>query len=292
MSNCPVCLFEGPAKFEEKNGYSFLECKKCKLIFVWPQPGLDEFKNIYSSKTGYHAKLENKIDKKFLRIIKYIEKTGLKGNLLDVGCSNGKFMRFSRERGFNPKGVEINRDSARIAAEKGLDVFVGELHKANFPENYFSVVRLGDVLEHVPDPVGLIKECRRILKEDGILIVSTPNIDCFWAKLTKSLHNFLKIPWPVLIPPYHLFLFSEENLKNLLSKLNFKILDISFSNCSLRHDIAATGLLQRAVKEKSFKKLIYSAAVFLIIFIAYAIYSIARIFSKKDFGMTISAKKL
>ena len=106
-------------------------------------------------------------------------KAGERGRLLDVGCGNGRFLAQMRGLGWEVVGVEPDPEAARIAKERfGLEVFQDTLEEAKFPNDSFDAITMNHVIEHVPDPVGLLAESRRILKPGGKLVVVTPNTNC------------------------------------------------------------------------------------------------------------------
>lgn len=141
------------------------------------------------------------------------EKPG--ASLLDVGCGNGRFLELMQKLGWQTEGVEVDKKAVEVCRDKGLTVKLGELREQNYPDNFFDVVTLGDVIEHLPEPLAVLKECRRILKKNGFLVMITPN--------TKSrLHRIFKDKWFHLDPPRHLYLFSADNLKQLMEQAGFQ----------------------------------------------------------------------
>ena len=295
---CILCEAEDVSYFAKKNNYDFLICKVCGLVFVKNQPSLTTLvADFYTEKSGYHANLDKDLtaiksdNKKFVKIIDRLVSLNMQGNLLDVGCSNGEFLFLAKKRGFNSFGVEVNKNTANIAISNGLEVFHGKLEDAKFNDDYFSVVYLGDVIEHVARPDILVKECKRILKRGGIMVISTPNMDCFFARATGGICKLFRFPWSILLPPYHLFLFSESNLKSFIRTLDFEILEITYNSCSLRHELGGTGLLKEFLKSKSMRTLFYMVLVFLNYTAIYLVSLLLKPFLKKDFEMLIFAKK-
>ena len=95
--------------------------------------------------------------------------------VLDIGCSRGQFVAAAAEAGFMAEGVEPAARIAAAAREAGLNVHTGFLHDVAFPEGSFDAVTLFEVLEHLKEPLTLMRECRRILKPGGVLCASTGN---------------------------------------------------------------------------------------------------------------------
>ena len=95
--------------------------------------------------------------------------------LVDVGCSRGQFVGFAAEAGFAAEGVEPAPDIAAAARALGLNVRTGLLEEQAYPDATFDAASLFEVVEHLRDPLLLMRECRRILKPGGTLLISTGN---------------------------------------------------------------------------------------------------------------------
>ena len=95
--------------------------------------------------------------------------------VLDVGCSRGNFLAAGARLGFHMEGVEPAPATAAAARALGLNVHTGLLEQAGLPAAAFDAVTLFEVIEHLKDPLPLMRECRRVLKPRGLLIVSTGN---------------------------------------------------------------------------------------------------------------------
>lgn len=217
------------------DGYDIVKCSQCGLVYLNPQPNEQEIHDLYfkqklvrsgGSEEILAAYLKDKA--KFTAVYKtwllQIEKYKNKGRLLDIGCAAGFFLNYARENGWEVKGIDISDWAISIARkELELDVIQGTLPEANFPDEYFDVVTMFDVLEHLPNPSCELQIVRRILKRDGLLVVNVPNIDSFIAKINGK-------HWNKLIPPQHLYHFTPGHLLKMLEKGSFKILSIKTNN--------------------------------------------------------------
>ena len=125
--------------------------------------------------------------------------------LLDVGCGSGEFLSRMRTRGWSVAGVEPDPVAARAARDDDLDVRDGSLAEAAFADDTFDAIVLSHVIEHVHDPIALLRECGRVLRPGGMLVVMTPN-------LTSVGHRRFGADWRGLEPPRHLHVFSVRSL--------------------------------------------------------------------------------
>ena len=144
----------------------------------------------------------------------YLEETP-PGKLLEVGCGSGQRLAELRKRGWQVEGQEVDPRAAEFARTRyGVQVHQGELEKLALPDEGFDAIVTNHVIEHVFHPEALLKECRRLLKPGGVLVVITPNINSFG-------HRHFRENWLSLDPPRHLHLFSTKNLQSLASKAGF-----------------------------------------------------------------------
>jgi SAM-dependent methyltransferase len=139
---------------------------------------------------------------------------------LDVGCAIGTFSNVAKRRGWEVTGIDINEGSAGYCREKlGMDVVAGSFDDADFPQDFFDVVLMNDLLEHVPSPTKTLKKAHKYMKMGGIIFIVTPKIDSFMAKVSRS-------RWLHLKPNEHLFYFSSGTIKRLLEKIGFSVVAI------------------------------------------------------------------
>jgi 2-polyprenyl-3-methyl-5-hydroxy-6-metoxy-1,4-benzoquinol methylase len=140
------------------------------------------------------------------------------GRLLDVGCGNGQTLCSMAALGWQSEGIDTDPVAVQVANAKGLTVRQGTLQSLQFTTGSFDSVVMNHVIEHVHDPLSLMKECHRILKPGGRLIVVTPNIRS-WG------HRVYKQYWRGLEPPRHLQIFSRSSLATLSTVAGFRSSD-------------------------------------------------------------------
>ncbi len=165
------------------------------------------------------------VNKRFLQEI-IARKAG--GSFLEVGCAGGAFLHAVRETGYSVKGVELSAEASKLAVERyGLSVFTGSLEEARFAGGEFDVVYMGDVIEHLPDPLRTIQEIHRIMKTGGLLALELPSqTNTLFSRAGFFLYGMLRKSVTVSLPPYHLFEYRPRSLKFLLASCGFERTEI------------------------------------------------------------------
>ncbi|TGL23662.1 class I SAM-dependent methyltransferase [Leptospira bourretii] len=200
-------------------GLSIVECKHCKLQALYPRPNQKELytKDYYQGKAEY-TYIDERDHKKFFQYvwkarIRNIKRFVKSGNFLDIGSSFGGFLESAKKEGFSVQGVEISEYASRYANENGIPTFQGDLLDAQFPNEYFHVITMVEVIEHIENPNLFFKEITRILKPGGLLLLQTANFDGWQAKTEGPNYHYYM--------PGHVFYYSDTILKKILTNLGF-----------------------------------------------------------------------
>ena len=128
------------------------------------------------------------------------------GKLLEVGSGSGRFLDRMRRAGWQVQGTDFDLAVAhRVRDKYGLQIDVGDLAGLRYPAGAYDVVAMSQVIEHVHDPLALLRECRRVLRPGGRMVLSTPNA----AGLA---HRRYGRCWRGLEPPRHLHIFTPSAL--------------------------------------------------------------------------------
>ncbi len=209
MDRCLICqnktsLFSG----------KIYKCQKC---------GFGQTEDTKLQQSDYHRdetykeeeRLFNNIFLKRVNIISGFKKSG---RVLEIGCSTGIMLDLLKKRGWQVRGVELSQAAARVAQKRGIKVVVDNFNKINLKEK-FDVVILNHTLEHLENPVEIIKKIKNLLLTGGLIYIDLPNFGGLSAKLMGK-------NWPLLLPEEHLWHFTEKSLKILLKKNDFKIIFI------------------------------------------------------------------
>jgi len=142
------------------------------------------------------------------------------GNLLEIGSGSGQMLKFLQDLGWHVEGVDFDAAAVENAKAKGVQVNLDTLESQKYPKDYFDVIIMSHLIEHVHDPLQLLCESYRILKPYGRVVIVTPNINS-WG------HEIYKKNWRGLEPPRHLRVFTSSSLRNLVGKVGFKKTRIS-----------------------------------------------------------------
>jgi SAM-dependent methyltransferase len=179
----------------------------------------------YPSSKGYKPSL---FKKGFAFLFSFVVAKGAihyqgEGKLLDVGCGGGSHLYRFRNWGWKTFGVEPSEKGVKLAKELGLNVFHGELTDACFPDDFFDVIQLKDVLEHLVKPHMAMNEIKRILKPDGVVYITMPNTrgPSFWLFGEN---------WFNLEIPRHVISYSPRALEFLCNATGFEIVEIRFDS--------------------------------------------------------------
>lgn len=232
--NCNLCGSDKAELFLERldrlhvssEPFRYVRCLRCGLIYLNPRPTSDEIHAYYpngyeafeSKEEGFPFRLGQRYRiKKRCWTVESMSTTK-RGKLLDVGCARGDFLLGMKERGWEVWGVELSALAAQEARDRvGASVFHGQLEEANFPDAYFDVITLWDVLEHLFDPKASLREVNRTLDEDGLLVLGVPNLGSFDALIFGE-------AWIGWDAPRHLYAFPAEVMARLLTEAGFIIL--------------------------------------------------------------------
>ncbi len=137
------------------------------------------------------------------------------GLLLEVGCGNGDLLRRMQGFGWSVEGVDPDPGAVAAASSKGLRVSCGRVEDLRYPADRFDAVVMNHVIEHVENPSGLLRGCRRILKPNGQLIVTTPN-------KASLCHALYREAWMQIDSPRHMYLFTPRTLEDLVRRVELK----------------------------------------------------------------------
>lgn len=197
--------------------FNVMKCNNCGLVCLNPYP-----ENLVKYYDAHHkGSLEKDIFLFPLLLpnrVKKIKKLKTTGKIFDIGCGAGGFLLDMQKEGWDVYGCDIFPDICEKAKNvAGLkNIYNGDVLSLNLPENYFDVITLWHVLEHLAKPQDTLRKVNKLLKDDGILIIESPNFSSIQSKFFKS-------RWFPLELPRHIYHFSPKTVGKLLETVNFEI---------------------------------------------------------------------
>jgi 2-polyprenyl-3-methyl-5-hydroxy-6-metoxy-1,4-benzoquinol methylase len=194
------------------------ECLDCGLLYTSPRVKAEGLLAEYEGNKDeeYFDQTESRSMNAYLSLA-LIRRHAKSGRLLDVGAATGFFLNAARPF-FEVEGVEPSTWARRYAQEQlGLKIKAPTLEAARFEDGRFDVVTLLDVIEHVPDPVAVLKEIARVTKPGGILYLVTPDCESPSAKVLGGRWWGLRSA--------HIFYFSRATLERALAAAGFEIVE-------------------------------------------------------------------
>jgi len=235
---CPVCNHPEYSKLltvkdftVSAENFEIVECTSCRFRFTAHPPAPDQIGRYYQSdayishtdskkgifNTIYQLIRKQAVASKRKLVTQYSHRQT--GQLLDYGCGTGAFLVEMKSAGWQVQGMEPDPGAASRAAELTTSLISHPDQLSTLPSNAFNVVTMWHVLEHVHDLHGTLAQVKRILKEDGILIVAVPNHRSFDARQYAA-------HWAAYDVPRHLHHFNPDSLSTLMQMHSMTITDV------------------------------------------------------------------
>lgn len=238
--DCPICggvsdrrAFPYSTRFNHLE-YAYLHCASCATVFVDPLPDASTFGLMYAKATYHDCHYGSIDDTAYTESIGFLSRRLPPGRrVLDYGCGSGYFLRACVAHGYAAVGVEFDVDEARAAGDStGCRVYsVSEFHGV-YEDGMFDAIHLGDVLEHLPDPLGSMSLLVDKLPEGGVIFVegpleANPSLVYWVAVMFGSLKKLFRPDLVGSHPPTHLFLTSVDSQLKFFQRLgeNVKLVE-------------------------------------------------------------------
>ena len=237
---CPFCGSSGkdiipyycsPQVMKLENRQSFppaklwMKCEACGNYFTYnfPKDNVGSINGHYTNGTGCNL-LQNKFNLyNYSPIFNQFKSLTPGTEYLEIGIGTGEMLAVALEFGYHVEAVEICReDCERISQALGVGIKWCDIIDYE-TEKQFDVIVMGDVLEHVLQPVKVLEKVKQMLSEDGVLWISTPNYNCAYARMEKFSHCM----WHEL---NHYTYMSYETLEELLESMQMDIVHYDISS--------------------------------------------------------------
>jgi SAM-dependent methyltransferase len=230
---CPLCEADDAERlYTERAVLCIVRCRACQLIYVSPrlknpeqvywgdaEKYMNEARQIFAGRLPHHR------DPNYIDDLALLARFKPTGDFLDVGTNMGFFLRHTRGRAWRAVGVEPSPSLSEMARKYfGLDVRTGFLETAGFPERAFDVITMTDVFEHIVAPRVMLREVRRLLRADGVVLIKVPNGLYNLAK-QRALEQLGKTKAFDIWDAYeHVVHYSSRTLRRMLESEGFSIL--------------------------------------------------------------------
>jgi len=214
-------------------------------------------KNIYSNLYNPIKRLNLADNPRINIMLRIVNNLDLKNkNILDIGCYDGTFLSLIENRKNNFYGIEASNYGVKMSSKKGINVkkfFFNDVDKIPFKNEFFDLIIAGEIVEHIYDTDFFLQEIYRLLKKDGFLLISTPNIASFGRRLMLflGLNPIIEVSPNEQESSGHIRYFVKKNLFALFIKHRFEILSFESDIVNFNSD----GTVKSGVLAKIFPTL-------------------------------------
>lgn len=232
--NCPVCgASQSRVVYPEArdpitlDSFRISECDSCHVGFTEPRPSL--MHRYYPPRYRGYSPLVMRTLEAFYgaRVARWASAKSSRGSVLEIGCGPGLMLAAFSHRGWKTLGIERNEEAAaRARCVPGVEIMSAPLEQLP-ADARFDLIIMFQVLEHIRDPVALLKECARRLAPNGQLIVSVPNFSSWQSR-------FAGPRWLHLDVPRHLLHFNPQTLASTFERAGLKLSEVRYE--SFEHD--------------------------------------------------------
>ena len=216
-----------------------VRCERCGLMYANPRKEADCVEiAAWADDPNWDIERERpqRFEKERLQVRDYESSRKLlntlhpgRGRLVEVGSSLGFLLATFQQDGWDVMGVEPDLHASRYARKRGIETINATLETAGLPDSSVDAVVMLHVIEHVPDPVGTLREIRRILKPGGHLLLETPRYDTLMFKLLGRRERSLSCDG-------HIFFFTTDSLRQAALSAGLEWGNVQYTGRSLTLD--------------------------------------------------------
>lgn len=192
--------------------HKIFQCKWCGFGVTVGDGPSEQYKEYHRDKVYIQA--GEQFRNIFAKRVEIISKFGNIGKALEVGSSTGLLLSLLKEKGWEVFGIEPSGQSSSVSRQRGIPTLTTTLELAELPPNSFDLIIFNHVLEHMGDPLKILKKANKVLKKRGLIFVDVPN----FASLSARLHG---VGWQYILPKEHKWHFTPTSLFVLLEKAGF-----------------------------------------------------------------------
>lgn len=242
MTNCPLCHqtderdFPIFYEFDQKRFHA-RQCLHCSFVYLDPRLTTEELKLLYSDEYFLHdgadfgahspsdyetAAIKGSV--KFPEILRSIQRYKSSGEFFEIGCGMGYFLNFARKNGYHVSGIEYAELGVQTCRTKfGLDVQRGSFEDLPAQAEHYDVIFMGDVLEHLVQPLDMVRKSYAMLRPSGVLAMEVPSMfNSLAGRLAVTGMRMLGTKKKMGMPPYHVNEFTPKTLRAIIERAGFK----------------------------------------------------------------------
>jgi len=239
---CPICGSQkarilgtrgGDSQKEKKGAKTHIvRCLKCCSVYQKPTLLPESNPYVECSATeyfkGHEAREKIKYGKK---IVAFAEKLlGKTGKMLELGCGRGELLAEASRCGWTVQGVGITENFAKYARSKNVEVECASVETCKSLEKTWDVILMPALLEHLYDPIGILKRCRNSLRSGGVIFIEVPN-ECSFVTYVGNAYMRMRglnrvINLSPTFPPFHVVGFCPVSLRYALNTTGFHVLNL------------------------------------------------------------------
>ena len=158
---------------------------------------------------------------------------GPQSHVLDIGCGSGLFLRMAGAKGATTTGIDVSAELLEIARQRNpmATLLNQDMENLSFADKSFNIVSGFNSLQYADDIIKVLKEIKRVLKDDGKLVIGVwgSAAECEALKVLASIASLL--PNPPAGSPGPLALSEEGKVEKLLAAAGFKIFEKGTAEC-------------------------------------------------------------
>jgi SAM-dependent methyltransferase len=202
--------------------YRMVRCDVCGLVRSDPVMPAEALTELYAKSTfDYGDELESLRTTYGAALDRAAAHVDQRHGLLDIGCGSGFVLELARDRGWSDlHGVEPSGDAISKGAPDIAPLIVQDMMRDGlFPPESLSLITLFQVLDHMPEPLELLRTCLGILEPGGVIMAFNHNVESWSARLLKERSPIIDVE--------HTFLYSPETMRKLFTAAGFAVISVS-----------------------------------------------------------------
>lgn len=237
---CPVCdtreaRFRGfrggwAHRTGQGTALAIVECVRCHLLYPQPTAVPADLSHYRDPDTYLHSASEEMVKARGYTLGVAQTMLGRPGRMLDIGCGRGESLVAAGRAGWNAVGVEPSAEFVAAGRALGVEIVNSTVADLAEPPASFDLVMLSGVLEHVYEPLEILRATRRFLRPGGLAVIDVPNERSLVQRLSERVARARGRDWTTTLsptfPPYHVVGFSPRSLRFALERTPLDVVSI------------------------------------------------------------------